>query len=186
MIAADTLASIDLFVSRISARYEIEDVILYGSRARGTHRPDSDADVAVILRGENRRVLDTTLELADVAYDVLLETGINITPLPVWLTDWERPENHSNPALLAEIKADGIVILSNNAEKLTTRQRIENVEAALATTRLSGQKPSPKMAKLFSDYQSGCISADDVVKEIKEHYAQRASRKGPLLRPREH
>jgi predicted nucleotidyltransferase len=31
--------------------------IVYGSRARGTHRPDSDADVAVLLRGEHQRFL---------------------------------------------------------------------------------------------------------------------------------
>lgn len=46
--------------------------ILYGSRARGTHRPDSDADVLVLLRGEHRRFVTTKLELVDLAYDVLL------------------------------------------------------------------------------------------------------------------
>jgi len=47
--------------------------------ARGqTHRADSDADVAVLLRGAHQRFLPTKLAMADFAFDVLLETGINI------------------------------------------------------------------------------------------------------------
>ncbi len=82
--------------------------LLDGSRARGTHRPDSDADVAVLLRGEHRRLLPTALAMADVAYDVLLETGINIAPLPIWMDEWEHPETYSNPALLRNIAREGV------------------------------------------------------------------------------
>ena len=82
--------------------------IIYGSRARGTHRPDSDADVVIILNGERQRVLTTTLAMADVAYDVLLDTGINISPLPVWLDEWEHPETYTNPALLHNIAREGV------------------------------------------------------------------------------
>jgi uncharacterized protein len=46
--------------------------------------------------------------MADVAFDVLLETGINMSPLPVWLDEWEHPENYSNPALLQNIASEGI------------------------------------------------------------------------------
>jgi predicted nucleotidyltransferase len=35
----------------LDAEVEALKTILYGSRARGDHRPDSDADVAVILKG---------------------------------------------------------------------------------------------------------------------------------------
>ncbi len=82
--------------------------ILYGSRARGTHRPDSDADVAVLLRGKHQRLRPTTLAMADAAYDVLLETGVNITPLPVWMDEWEGPETYANPALLRNIVQEGV------------------------------------------------------------------------------
>ena len=43
---------------------------------RQTHRPDSDADVVILLRGKHRRFLPTKLAMADVAFDVLLETGV--------------------------------------------------------------------------------------------------------------
>ena len=96
------------FLRRITDRYDMAGAILYGSRARGTHRPDSDADVVVLLNGERLKVLKTTLAMADVAYDVLLETGINISPLPVWLDEWEHPETYSNPALLRSIAREGV------------------------------------------------------------------------------
>jgi len=31
-------------------------------------------------------------ELDDVAYDVLLESGIRIQPLPIWEREWAHPE----------------------------------------------------------------------------------------------
>ncbi len=96
------------FLSRIADRYDMAGAVLYGSRARGTHRPDSDADVAVLLRGERQRLLPTTLAMADVAYDVLLETGINIAPLPIWTDEWENSETHSNPGLLRNIAREGV------------------------------------------------------------------------------
>lgn len=96
------------FLALIAGRYDMAGAIVYGSRARGTHRPDSDADVAVLLNGMQQRPLPTTLALSDLAYDVLLETGINISPLPVWMEQWEHPERFSNPALLHNIAREGI------------------------------------------------------------------------------
>ena len=46
--------------------------------------------------------------MADLAVNVLLETGINITPLPEWMDAWEHPENHSNPAVLQNIAREGV------------------------------------------------------------------------------
>lgn len=104
---SETEAAARRFLSLIADRYDIAGALLYGSRARGTHRPDSDLDLAVILRGK-QRVLPTALEMADVAYAVLLETRINVSPLPVWLDEWRRPETHCNPELLRRIAAEGI------------------------------------------------------------------------------
>lgn len=103
-----TDAAVRRFVDLISSRYDIVDTIVFGSRARGTYRPDSDADVAVLLAGEHRRFLSTKLEMADFAYDVMLETGIRISPLPIWLDEWERPADYSNPELLENIARDGV------------------------------------------------------------------------------
>lgn len=107
-IDPDTEKAVRRFLAVIADRYDMAGAIVYGSRTRGTHRPDSDADVAVLLRGAHRRLLPTTLAMADVAYDVLLETGINISPLPVWLDEWEHPERSPNPALLSNIAREGV------------------------------------------------------------------------------
>ena len=105
---AATERALRLFLDRISANYDMAGAILFGSRARQSHRPDSDADVAILLRGEHQRFLSTKLAMADIAFDVLLETGINISPLPVWLDEWEHPETWSNPRLLENIEKEGI------------------------------------------------------------------------------
>jgi predicted nucleotidyltransferase len=100
--------AVRLFLRRIADRYDVAGAVLYGSRAGGRHRPDSDADVAVLLRGEHLKALRVALAMSDAAYDVLLETGINISPLPIWLEEWERPETFSNPALLRNISREGV------------------------------------------------------------------------------
>jgi predicted nucleotidyltransferase len=104
----ETEQAVRRFLALIAPRYDMAGAIIYGSRARGTHRPDSDADVAVLLNGEHQRFLTTKLAMADVAFDVLLDTGINISPLPVWLDEWEQPEGYSNPALLRNIAQEGV------------------------------------------------------------------------------
>ncbi len=96
------------FLSRISDEFVVDSAIVYGSRARGTHRPDSDADIAVLLKGEHQRFLKTKLAMADIAFDVMLDTGVLISPLPIWLDEWQDPEIHSNPLLLHNIQREGI------------------------------------------------------------------------------
>lgn len=97
-----------MFLARVTVSLDVVGAFLFGSRARGDHRADSDADIAVLLRGDHQRFLPTKLAMADVAFDVLLETGVNISPLPVWLDEWEHPEAYSNPALLRNIASEGI------------------------------------------------------------------------------
>lgn len=107
-IDRDTEVAVRRFLALIAAHYDTAGAVLYGSRARGTHGLDSDADLAILLRGSHQPTLRTTLAMADVAYDVLLETGINVAPLPVWLDEWQHPENYCNPALLRNIAGEGI------------------------------------------------------------------------------
>jgi predicted nucleotidyltransferase len=78
------------------------------ARARRTHRPDSDADLALILRGTREPFWKTKLALSDLAYDVLLETGVLIQPLPIWEDDWNHPEQSVSPALLRNISREGV------------------------------------------------------------------------------
>ena len=96
------------FLSLLEGEFPVEGAYLFGSRARGSHSPDSDADVAVILGGEPRRFLPVKLAMVDVAYDVLLDTGVDISPLPVWRCEWNDPDGYPSPALLRNIAGEGI------------------------------------------------------------------------------
>jgi len=81
--------------------------VLFGSHARGEDREESDVDVAVILSEMPDSLIDTKLALADIAYDVLLETGVLIQPMPLSLDEWDHPEHHRNPRLVNNIRRDG-------------------------------------------------------------------------------
>ncbi len=52
----------------------LERVVLYGSRARGDHRPDSDYDIAVFIRNPGT-LGEEIRRLASLTTDILLDTG---------------------------------------------------------------------------------------------------------------
>jgi predicted nucleotidyltransferase len=103
-----TMAALQAFVQKISQRSDFSSAILFGSRARHSNHAESDADVAVLLNGFPEKFILTKFEMDDLAYEVLLETGIRIQPLPIWQTEWEHPESYSNPHLLQNIAREGI------------------------------------------------------------------------------
>jgi uncharacterized protein len=61
----------------------LERVVLYGSRARGDHRPDSDYDLAVFIK-DSGSFYDETGRLAAITTDILEDTKavISATPFP--------------------------------------------------------------------------------------------------------
>jgi uncharacterized protein len=86
---------------------DVEKLILFGSRARGQARPDSDYDVAVVMRdlSDRRRVRRI---LSDLAYDHILG-GFFIRPIPL------SPDNLNPPSgtlteLGEDIVRDGVEV----------------------------------------------------------------------------
>jgi predicted nucleotidyltransferase len=59
----------------------LERVVLYGSRARGDHRPDSDYDIAVFIKDPGT-LREEMRRLAEVETDMLTDTGAVINALP--------------------------------------------------------------------------------------------------------
>ena len=99
---------VQAFLRRLPGGYDVAQAILFGSRARGDHRADSDLDLAVVLKGRRGDFIDTKLDMAGIAFDVLMETGILVQPLPLWDDDLTHPERFANPALIRTIVAAGI------------------------------------------------------------------------------
>jgi len=79
----------------------LERVVLYGSRARGDARPDSDYDVAVFLRNFDSRWIEVD-RLVPIETDILYDTGavINALPFP------EGAYNDRTP-IMHELRNDG-------------------------------------------------------------------------------
>jgi predicted nucleotidyltransferase len=100
--------ALEAFVRRARARYPVEEAYLFGSRARGDHDVDSDADVALVLdEPAEGATIPLKRGLSDLAFDVLLETGVYIQPVAIPEAHWRYPEGFRNPSLLHAIKRDG-------------------------------------------------------------------------------
>jgi uncharacterized protein len=80
----------------------IERVVLYGSRARGDARPDSDYDVAVFLTDLTDR-WDEIDRIVEIETDILWETGAVINALPFRAGAYQE-----RTPLMHELRREGI------------------------------------------------------------------------------
>jgi hypothetical protein len=101
--------TLDDYVAAVRAHYgaRLVDVLVFGSRARGDARPDSDVDLAIILEDGDWVFWDEKMFLSGLAYDPLLESGLYIQPWPVARSAWEAPEKHRNPFFIQSIQEEG-------------------------------------------------------------------------------
>ena len=99
--------------ARRSYGSNIVKVVLFGSRARGDACAESDLDVAVVLKDIRDRSTDRNL-LADIAYEAIMETYMDVQSLTISRDEWDHPERHRNPELIRAIKRDGVIIESSH------------------------------------------------------------------------
>jgi DNA invertase Pin-like site-specific DNA recombinase/predicted nucleotidyltransferase len=107
-IDADTERAARVFMRRLEGKYPVIEGILFGSRARGTHTAESDADIAIVLEGAKGNRYAVSGDMAGIAFDVMMETGVLVEALPLWADELKRPETFSNPALIRNIRRDGL------------------------------------------------------------------------------
>ena len=102
--------ALDDYLAAVRNHYgqRLVDVLLFGSRARGDARPDSDADVAVILKDGDWQFWEEQWALAGLAYDVLLDHGLFFQPWPIPRSAWESPATYRKQGFVEEIQKDGI------------------------------------------------------------------------------
>jgi predicted nucleotidyltransferase len=127
--------ALDDYVAAVRAHYgaRLVDILVFGSRARGDARPDSDLDLAVILEDGDWKLWDEQWLLADLAYEPLIDDDLHIQPLPIRRSAWQQPALHHNPTLieamhrdaksLAEFTADGRGGVIEQGDRLTPTER---------------------------------------------------------------
>lgn len=92
------------FIGRVSVKLgnNYRYGALFGSRARGNARQDSDYDVLVVADHIDHRL---KRDIIDIAYDEFLASGIDISPVVFSSSEYERQKLNGNP-LLIEIERD--------------------------------------------------------------------------------
>lgn len=105
-----TLSAIASFRRMLASRYggRLRGVVLFGSRARGDHRPDSDADVAIFVDATSDPIAEQ-MDLAEDAYRVFLDEEILIQPW-VFGGDPQSAIAPYAPQLLASVQREGIAL----------------------------------------------------------------------------
>ena len=73
-----TRATIDRMVKRIVAKFQPQQVILFGSQARGDAGADSDVDLLVVMDFEGT-ARDKRLEMVHVLRDILVPLDVIVT-----------------------------------------------------------------------------------------------------------
>lgn len=82
-------------------------VILYGSRARGDNKQDSDIDLLILLDKEKITRADEK-RIKYPLYDIEFETGKIISPLVMSKRKWEKI--HRITPLYENVQKEGIVL----------------------------------------------------------------------------
>lgn len=106
-----------------AARKHAQRVVLYGSRARGNHHPESDIDIAFFGSNEGFFRFETCME----QLPTLLEYDL------VHVTE------KTSPAFAGNIKKDGIVLMDASTVKIEQlRNALSRLEEAIAEYRQTG------------------------------------------------
>jgi uncharacterized protein len=82
----------------------LDHAVLFGSRARGEARADSDYDIAVFIRAP-ARWFDEVVRLAELGTDIAIETGAVISAKP-----FPAEAYHRHSSFMGEIRRDGIAL----------------------------------------------------------------------------
>lgn len=73
----DAMAAIEAIAARLRDEYGAEAVILYGSRAEGSARPDSDVDLMIIKSDASGGMIERSLEVGDILSDFRLQYDLD-------------------------------------------------------------------------------------------------------------
>ena len=99
-IDINIMNSIERYIKEISKKFNIKEVYVFGSYAKGTNHEDSDIDIAVVL-DSNSDTIDLMVELMILTQKI----DLRIEPHPIKTKDFEE----GNP-FIDEIKSTGVKV----------------------------------------------------------------------------
>ena len=85
-------------------RDKIEQVVLFGSVARGEFDEESDVDIMIVLKNGSRRLRD---EISMASFDLILRNNVILSPMVMDRKTYEWHKKYRDP-LYNSIKRDGI------------------------------------------------------------------------------
>ena len=128
---------------------------------------DAEVQLALILDDDVTDFVATKLELTKTAYDVLIETGVEVAPFPVPVTHWYLPSKAANPALIEEIRKHGLRI---NLDRIIRRPQKAQIEA----------RPVDEIARMLASVREELVTHYDVqaVYFIPQHELNQVGQQG--------
>src|SRR5713226_1372422 len=133
------MATVDPVLTRFRAALDrvygdrVERVVLFGSRARGDARPDSDYDVAVFLKDLTDR-WDEVDRIADIAADIMDETGAFVHAMP-----YRAGTYRDRTPLMHEVRGEGRDFCRPKSSAIATRDGT-GIHSPAGTRRRSRRK----------------------------------------------
>ena len=113
---------LDAYQKALEARFAglIKDIIIFGSKARGSSNMDSDLDVLVVIREGDWK---TKKSVAEPGY--MLAIGTEVVPSLIVLTaeEWIHHQDYEAP-FWQTIRRDGIPVFHQKAEDFAVFDRV--------------------------------------------------------------
>jgi predicted nucleotidyltransferase len=102
--------ALQVFTNRLQSNYaqQVQQISLFGSKARGDSSPDSDIDILVIVRQGDRTLRH---EIIDIASEISLEFDVLISPRVISEKRWQTKQGFS---LYRNITRDALLISESN------------------------------------------------------------------------
>jgi uncharacterized protein len=98
---------LDRFKAALQRHFEVFEVILFGSRARGDAEVFSDMDVIIIVEGDTD---DASQDIvSDCAWEACFRSGIVLVPLVFSRSEWES-EAIRGSLLGKAVAREGLVV----------------------------------------------------------------------------
>ena len=104
---ADTLKKV---VASVTAEMPgiVEQIILYGSYARGDYTDSSDVDVMILVKIPEDQIRDYTDRVSDCAFENLMKYGVDISPVVKNETHFN--EWSDNLPYYRNVRDEGVII----------------------------------------------------------------------------